>query len=328
MLCTGSARNNSTFVFFRELGNDGGNAWKGVNLKVHGARRIGSGAANTRRIFGGTIAEMSAFPATCALLDRYFAARCSAAVLAPHWVLTAAHCVSSTISYIKYNTRLTSSDQGDVVAVHYLYRHPEYRVLQEDVGNGMDVTLLHHDVGLIRTRDEIKLSIALPPDPLARVRRYDPMNLIHEEVLVLGFGRTESTALGEELCGARLRLVACGRSAWYHVVCGMGNGGSGVCAGDSGGPVIFAGVQLAVTSMGPRECAHLATPALDAVSVFTALRPYVDILNATMAETDKAMRMRMIASASRTPTSPIINLTFGLLWNVLFARNRHRMFDM
>lgn len=128
LMCrTGGTRNTSTYVFYRELGNEDRNDPRatGVSFKVHGSRRNGSGAKYARRIFGGAAASLSNFPATCALLDRYFSARCSAAVLAAHWALTAAHCVSPIISYIKYNTRLSASDEGDVVAVHYLYRHPE-----------------------------------------------------------------------------------------------------------------------------------------------------------------------------------------------------------
>lgn len=32
-----------------------------------------------------------------------------------------------------------------------------YKVKQEDIGRGLDVQILHHDVGLVRTKEEIKL---------------------------------------------------------------------------------------------------------------------------------------------------------------------------
>lgn len=59
---------------------------------------------------------------------------------------------------------------------------------------------------------------------------------------VLGFGRTERTALGERLFAVRLRLARCERGdAWLHCVCGVGDEPSGVCSGDSGGPVLYRG---------------------------------------------------------------------------------------
>lgn len=79
----------------------------------------------TRRVFGGEAAELATFPAACALMDRYWRARCSAAVVAPRWALTAAHCVTPRIAYIKYNMRRPIGSDGKYVAVHYLYRHPE-----------------------------------------------------------------------------------------------------------------------------------------------------------------------------------------------------------
>ncbi|XP_013166455.1 PREDICTED: trypsin alpha-like [Papilio xuthus] len=296
-----AAGNRTTYGFFREVVRGSGSG-------------SGGSAKGARRVFGGAAAQLSEFPTACALLDRYFATRCSAAALASHWALTAAHCISPLVAYVKYNTRRPSAEEGDVSAVQYLYRHPEYRVVQEDEGYGMDVTVLHNDVGLVRSRDELRLRAPLPRDALAALRRYDPGNLMDAEVHVLGFGRSESSALGEEMWGARLRLARCGRATWYHVVCGAGavepvgaraageGAVGGVCAGDSGGPLLFGRTQVAVTSLGPRECGPAGgagDPPLGALSVFTTLRPYVDVLNATMTDTDAELRMRMISAAPR-----------------------------
>lgn len=47
-----------------------------------------------------------------------------------------------------------------------------------------------------------------------------------------------------------LDLTLCERGAWFHCICGVPGkiersaGGSGVCSGDSGGPVIYHGIQV------------------------------------------------------------------------------------
>ncbi|XP_059054676.1 coagulation factor IX-like [Achroia grisella] len=260
----------------------------------------GRRADGGRRVFGGEAAALATWPAACALLDRYWSPRCSATVVAARWALTAAHCVSPRLAYVKYNSRRPAAPDGDVAPVHYLYRHPGYKVVQEDEGRGVDVTVLHHDLGLVRTRADMVLHHGSLPG-LHSLRTYNPLHLTNVEVQVLGFGRTERSPLGEELFSVRLRLAACERGAWLHCACGAAPARDprGVCAGDSGGPVLYKGLQVGVTSMGPVECARSAgrQPAAGATSVFTMLYNYADLVNATISNTDTQLRMRMISAA-------------------------------
>lgn len=117
----GAARNGSRYGFYRSMVVER-NGTRGP------AGKPGAGLGSSRRVFGGEATTLSAYPSACVLLDRYWSARCSAAVVALRWALTAAHCVSPQIAYVKYNSRRPASPEGDLASVHYLYRHPGYVV--------------------------------------------------------------------------------------------------------------------------------------------------------------------------------------------------------
>ncbi|CAH0722090.1 unnamed protein product, partial [Brenthis ino] len=253
-----------------------------VEVQVHNGTRhaffremdVGAtlGGAGSRRVFGGTSSELKEFPTVSALLDRYLTVRCTATILNKHWVLTAAHCVTPRLAY---------------------------KVKQEDIGRGLDVQTLHHDVGLVRTKDEIKLP-ALKLG-LSAWRRNNALDLYNKDIKVFGFGRTERSVLGEELFSVDLTLVPCEQSDWLYCVCGVAKSDSprGVCSGDSGGPILYEGQPVGVTSMGPTVCAHGSkTPPVGSTSVFTSLYQYSDIINATIEDTESAMRMRIISQAT------------------------------
>lgn len=79
----------------------------------------------TRRIFGGEPVQLSEFPAVCALIDHYKIVRCTGAILSKFWVITAAHCVTTKVAFIKFNSRWTSDVRSKTSPIMYMYRHPE-----------------------------------------------------------------------------------------------------------------------------------------------------------------------------------------------------------
>lgn len=57
--------------------------------------------------------------------------------------------------------------------------------------------------------------------------------------------------------------------------------------------------QIAVTSMGPIECAVGEQPRTGAASVFTSLFQYTDLINDTIENTEHAVKMRVINRAHK-----------------------------
>lgn len=304
------------------------------------------GAAGTRRVFGGRLATVAEYPAICALLDRYWRVRCSGAVLTRRWVVTAGHCVTPRVAYVKYDTSRPTSSTGRVAPVLYLYRHPKcvpserslgavrslrHRVARQVRGRVAGRGPRHRRDGAHRRRRAGARARRYRFTPPARLLRLDPDDAPLQprrparqgyqgsssrearpagagrgragaerapSVQVMGFGRTDDASMAEELLAVPLRMVLCERASWVHCVCGQARRqeGStrGVCTGDSGGPVLYEGVQVAVTSMGPVECASRQGPPDAATSVFTSLYEYADLINSTVLDTDAALRMNQI----------------------------------
>ncbi|XP_063546245.1 chymotrypsin-1-like [Cydia strobilella] len=298
-LCEVTAR----YAFFRSIGRD----------------------ASARRIFGGTEAPAGAYPGACALLDSSPAPRCSCAVLAPRWALTAAHCVKPEIAYVQFNGAYRSD--SNLATVKLMYAHPAFEAVVRDMGEGPDVVTLQHDLGLVRTRGNMVLSsysyFPVPRAPRANgdivgaMMLYNVEDLLNKDVDILGYGMTEAKPAGERLREVRLKMAACGREGWRHCACAVG-AVSGVCSGDSGGPVLYNGTQIGVMSMGPVECGAPSPlggqGSAAAVSVFTMLRPYAQLINSTIYDVDTAIRMREVArSAARRRTGVEVVCAASLL---------------
>lgn len=71
--------------------------------------------------------------------------------------------------------------QYQMVNIQNIY-FSRYKVHQSDDGNGLDVTTLHHDVGLVRVKDEIQLSV--PIAVFSNLRRNNPLDLFNTNIKV------------------------------------------------------------------------------------------------------------------------------------------------
>lgn len=179
-------------------------------------------ATNAHAIVGGT---PSTDPAVVALVRGEGATTelvCSGTVIAPHAVLTAAHCVTGTLEVLVGNERLVP--------------------IATFVAPGFDATTLANDVAIVvfdRALAVAAKPLAMAPPPVGATMQ------------LVGFGRTAPDDLGpfEQRTGD----ATIAESAPTGIV---SHGPAFTCEGDSGGPALVADVVVGVTSSGDAACAE------------------------------------------------------------------------
>jgi hypothetical protein len=197
--------------------------------------------------------------AVVALLDRG-ALWCTGAVIGPHTVLTAGHCVA----LLPRDGELTVffgddvAGTGTTVAVAEAVSHPD-----------LDLGSLASDLALITLRE------VAPATPLALDTRTLDATFVGTSFTAVGFGRSGPDADDAGLRRATTSAVSMVDADEITAVADPGQ----ACELDSGGPALFddGGPRVAgVVSRGDPECADHATYARVDVALDGFIQPYLD----------------------------------------------------
>ncbi|XP_013097368.2 chymotrypsin-2-like [Stomoxys calcitrans] len=227
------------------------------------------------RVVNGTDSDVTQYPFIVSMRGPAGSHLCGASIIAPRWILTAAHCVSGRVASqlsIQYGSTMISVNSTNVVGVKRIIMHENYNPAKSFAN---DIALLELTGSLIynyKTMAPVTL-----PDP------YYEIDQVPEGApgVLAGWGLNSSFGSVQfHLQSVELKIYSDDECQLRHdnvttadQLCGgVDEGGKGQCSGDSGGPLVHNGsIQLGIVSWSIKPCTVAPYP-----GVYTKVSHYVD----------------------------------------------------
>ena len=252
--------------------------------------------ANDTRIIGGKDAKSGAWPFAVFFMH-HGDNQCGGSLIAPEWVLTAAHCIGSednNPNEVVLGLIDLTTEEGERIGVDKIFVHPAF--IPNDNSN------LDNDIALIHLKEPSKqkpVSLITP----AGMSNVESSNTV---LTVIGWGLLSTTlnppdfqpdisAILQQVNVEFISRTICNGTDWYNgditpneFCAGFELGGKDSCGGDSGGPILVndSGVvkQVGIVSWGS-GCAEEKKP-----GVYTRIANYngwiADNMNGTSISVD------------------------------------------
>lgn len=210
---------------------------------------------------------------------------CSGTLIAPSYVLSAAHCYQKDVDPQVMIGRHNMTDDSESYEIH----QTEYEVIHPDFNCFSFV----NDIMLIKLKTESAYEPVKYDDTGAFVEDLVPGE--EDSVKIIGWGKTqyENNFLSPVLMEADLEIISNSEcddiyyDLMYHritddMMCAT-QGEQGICNGDSGGPLIIPGenatgdVQVGIISHGKNECEDSTYP-----GVYSRISSNMEFINCVL----------------------------------------------